>query len=147
MTSSIRVIFDNFGYVQILKMSKVRLYNQARGSNEGEEASKSIITAFNFLLASKMICLSNIYGWQIVLGFWSRIFRIFHLTFVWFQPYQCPTSSPVRGPHRPGWPDLQLPFRNFLSYDVQTFRLVVLSLRHVLTKGMLHQGLKVKTTQ
>ena len=47
MTSSFRVIFDNFGYVQILKMSKVRLYNEARASNEGEEASKSIITAFN----------------------------------------------------------------------------------------------------
>ena len=38
VTSSIRVIFDNFGYVQILKMSKVRLYNQARASNEGEGA-------------------------------------------------------------------------------------------------------------
>ena len=58
----IRVVFDNFGYAQILKMAKVRLYNQARPLNEGEGVSKSIISAFNFLLASKMFCLSSIYG-------------------------------------------------------------------------------------
>ena len=62
MTSSNSCVFDNFGHVQILKMPKVRLYNQARASNEGEGASKSIITAFNFLLESKMFRLSNIYG-------------------------------------------------------------------------------------
>ena len=52
----------NFGYVQILKMFKVLINNQARASNECELVNKSIITAFNFLLASKMFCLSNIYG-------------------------------------------------------------------------------------
>ena len=44
---------------------KVLLYTQARASNEGEGASKSIIgiiTDFNFLLASKMFFWSNIYG-------------------------------------------------------------------------------------
>ena len=50
-------------------MTKVRLYNQVRTSNEGEGANISQL---------------------MVLGFWSRMFRIFHLTFVEFQPYQSP---------------------------------------------------------
>ena len=62
MTSSIRAFMYNFGYVQIFKMSKVLINSQARASNECELVSKSIITAFNFLLASKMFCLLNIYG-------------------------------------------------------------------------------------
>ena len=62
MTSSIRVFFYSFGYVQILKMPKLLINNQTRASNEWELVSKSIITAFNFLLASKMFCRSNIYG-------------------------------------------------------------------------------------
>ena len=62
MRSLIRVFFYNFGYVQILKVFKMLINNQARASDECELVSKRIITALNFLLASKMFCLLNIYG-------------------------------------------------------------------------------------
>ena len=56
------IFFYNVGYVQFLKVHKLLINNQTRASNECELVSKSIITAFNFLLASEMFCLSNIYG-------------------------------------------------------------------------------------
>ena len=62
MRHQIHVIFHNFGHVETLKMSKVRLYNQASDSIEGEGVSKSIITTSYFLLGSKIFCLSNLFG-------------------------------------------------------------------------------------
>ena len=52
-------------------------------------------------------------------------------------------SGPGGGAQRPGWPNSQLPIRNLLSYDAQTWWLLVFILKtpfgHILAK-LVHQG-------